>query len=221
MNRGELRNLALVWLDDLNAGYFTVAQVDIWLNNAQRTMQKKLIKQAQNYYLLCKQTTLVIGQQDYVLPGDFKKLHRLEVVISGTGANEQRSPVVPMTLNQQDMTTLGPGVPGLYFFKKNRLSLWPIPNQTLTLRLYYTYEVADMVFDTDEPDAPESYHEYIAILAAKDGFIRDGRTSAQLDQKAAEFEAMINSDAQERNQDVPRGIVSTGANSSGYEDFYF
>ena len=213
MNLADARTLTLTWLDDVNAGYFTTAQVNVFLNNAQKTLQKKLLRCQQNYYLKCIQTTTVVGQQDYVLPGDFKKLHRLEVVLTGTGINEQRSVLRPFTLQQSDFSSLGPGTPEFYYFKRSRLVLWPVPDQAVTLRLYYSYEVADMVNDSDLIDAPDSYAEYVPILAAQDGFIKDGRSSALLDDKAKFYEELIMSDAQERNIDFPRSIVQTDLDS--------
>jgi hypothetical protein len=213
MNLAEARTLTLTWLDDVGAGYFTTAQVNVFLNNAQKTLQKKLLRCQQNYYLKCIQTTTVIGQQDYVFPSDFKKLHRLEIVLAGTGTNESRAVLKPFTLQQSDFSSLGPGTPEAYYMKQNRLVLWPIPDQAYTLRLYYSYEVADMVNDTDVIDAPESYAEYVPILAAQDGFIKDGRSSALLDAKAKFYEELIMSDAQERNIDFPRTVVQMDLDS--------
>src|ERR1044072_4285102 len=101
MNFLQLQSLVSYWLDDLNFGYFTQAQVKVWLNNAQRDTQKRLIKAGQNYYVKYCSTPLVINQRDYVLPSDFKKLHRLEVVVSGSDPNESVTPLREITINQQ------------------------------------------------------------------------------------------------------------------------
>lgn len=219
MTLSDLRTLASVWLDDVGNGYFTVPQLNIWLNNAQKTVQKKLIRAKQNYYFKVCQTNTVIGQQDYVMPEDFKKLHRLEVVVSGTGTNEVRQRLQPITPNQTDFSNLGPACPDFYFDKRNRFSLWPVPDQVYVLRLSYTYEVTDMVLDTDIPDVPESYQEFIACIAAMDGFIRDGRSSQLLAAKIALYEEMLLSDSQERNEDEPRSITVT--DMSGYGGYIF
>jgi hypothetical protein len=108
---------------------------------------------------------------------------------------------------------LGSAQPEFYYLKKNRIVLWPIPDQIYTLRLYYSYEVTDMVNDTDIADAPDSYHEYIAIIATMDGFIKDGRSAALLESKSKDYESMILSDAQERNVDFPRTIIQTDLDS--------
>lgn len=207
----ELRTLTLQWLDDVNAGYFTTTTVNSWINNAQKEAQKRLLKAGQNYYLKCKESQLVVNQSEYVLPSDFRKLNRLEVVISNHGTtSEAKQPIIPITLNQQDFVGVGPGTPRGYFLKKNRLVFWPAPDQTLFIRLYYSYMVADMVNDVDVPDVPEPYHEYLALLAAQDGFLKDGRVPDLILKRISEYESQLDSDANERLLDMPRSIVEVG-----------
>ena len=59
--------------------------------------------------------------------------------------------------------------------KSNRLVLYPAPDTALTLRLYYSPRVTEMSLSTDIPNVPVHYHEFISVLAARDGFIKDGR----------------------------------------------
>ena len=215
MQFSDLQATVSYWLDDLAFGYFTQTQVKIWLNNAQKRLQKRLVKTGNQQYQKVVQTTLVVNQPDYVLPLDFKALDRLEVVTGGAPPNEARYPVSPITLNQQDLVLTGTGSPRWYSFKRNRLVLYPAPDTAYTLRLYYTYEVSDMVNDNDVPDAPESYHEYMALLAAEDGFLKDQRGSEILAKKMAEYEHELDADANSRNRDTPRTIRETGNSDSG------
>lgn len=219
MNFGQLKSLVSYYLDDLNFGYFTETQVGLWINLAQKEVQKRLIKMGQNYYLKCAQTQLVVNQQEYELPTDFKKEHRLEVILSGTPPNENKQPIVPMTLNQQDLVQQGPGEPRFYTFKRNRLVIYPAPTTAYTMKIYYSYAVSDMVNASDEPDVPEQYHELIALIAAEDGFIKDGRASDLLNKRMKDFEKAMDQDAQERNQDMPRTVVETGTDN--YSGFYW
>lgn len=206
----ELKNLFAYYVDDLQFGYFTIPQVNIWLNNAQKEVQKRLLQRGQNYYLKCAQTTLVIYQRAYALPEDFKDLNRLEIIMSGVVPNETTFPVSPITLNQQDLITTGTGTPTFYYLKKNQIIVTPAPDTALPLNLYYSYRIADMVNDSDVPDIPEDYHELIALIAAEDAFIKDGRASELLVKKMSQFETMMDQDSQERTIDMPRMIVETG-----------
>lgn len=207
----EMQNSTAYYLDDLAFGYFTPTQVKVWLNNAQKRVQKRLIKAGQSYYNLCSQTTLIKDQREYILPNDFKKLMRLELVTSGVYPNENIQPIVEITTNQKDLIqNSGRGTPCWYTFKRNRLVIYPAPDTALVMKMEYAYEVADMVNDSDLPDVLESYHELIPLLAAEDGFLKDGRVSEILAKKLKEFNEELDQDAQERNQDSARGIVETG-----------
>lgn len=206
----ELQQLVSFWVDDLNFGYFTQPQVQRFLNNAQKELQKLLLNAGQNYYLKPCQTMTVMNQSDYVLPEDFEKLHRLELVISGTVPNETIMPMYSITLNQKDLITIIPAQPEAYFLKKDRIVLVPAPNVVLPLRLYYSPAVTDMTLDNDVPDAPEQYHEYIAVLAAYDCLLKDGRDPSTLDAKIKYYENMLKMDAQQRLVDSPRRVVDTG-----------
>lgn len=206
----QLRNLVLYWLDDLNAGYFTPEQVNVWLNNAQYEVQKLLLQAGENYYIECAQTSLVINQAEYVLPDDFMKLHRLECILSGTPPNENKVPVAFVTLNQQDLLPTQTGQPGFYTIKRNRLIVFPTPDSNYTLRMNYSPRVTQMILDTDIPNVPEHYQEYIAVLATRDGILKDGREMGPITEKLAYYEKMLKDDADERNQDAPRSVVMTG-----------
>ena len=215
MNFSQLQGLVSYWLDDLNFGYFTQTQVQLWLNNAQVEVQKMLINSGQCRYNYWVGTTLIVGQSDYVLPADFRKLQNLEIVLSGTPPNEAVNPIVPITTNQKYLIPMGQATPSVYRFRKNRLVIQPAPDTPLLMRLEYTYLISNMVNATDIPDIPTEYHELIALLAAADGFIKDGRQNALLLTKIEAYQQDLLSDAQDRNQDMPRGIVQTGDSTGG------
>lgn len=214
MTLAELRNSVWYWLDDLQGGYFTQPQVDVWLNNAQKKVQNMLVGVGQNFYLKCVETTLVVNQNEYVMPSNLKKVNSLYLIMSGTAPNETFSMIEPITTNEAFLTAYTNGTPQAYSITRSRLVLYPFPDQPLTLRLKYTYLVSDMELDTDVPDVPESYHELIALYAAQDGFIKDGRANDLIVKKIKEYEDSFRSDANERRQDRPRSIVKTGFSQS-------
>lgn len=219
MDREALRNLTWYWLDDTTGDYFTQTQVNTFLNNAQRQVQKILIQSFENRYIYCKQTSLVAGQAFYLLPSDFMKVNRLVVVLSGTTeATEDVRPLEYVTPNQDNLYYSTNGTPSSYTILGDKFRLYPIPDSVLTMRMYYSYRVTDMTQDTDEPDVPEEYHEFIAILAAMDGFIKDGRDVTALMAKKAEYLEAIKQDAEERNVDSSRRVVITGGDygTGGY-----
>ena len=209
----NLQDLTVYWLDDLNYGYYTQTQVQLWLNNAQVEVQKMLIASGQNRYNAWVGTTLIVGQSDYVLPQDFRKINNLEIVLTGLPPNETVVPIVPITTNQKYLIDMGQSTPAAYRFRKNRIVIQPAPDTALLMRMEYTYLVANMVNPTDIPDVPTEYHEMIALVACADGFIKDGRQNQLLMTKIEAYKTDLMQDAQERSQDVVRSIVQTGDNS--------
>jgi len=212
--RGDLRTLVLSWLDDPNGTYFTAPQVNVWLNNAQRELQKLLINQGENYYVQRMSGTLVDGTDTYILPTDFKKSHKLEVVVSGTGVTEQRQTLSPVTYMQLDQIAQVSGVPSVVCFKRNAMIVRPIPDDSYTVYLHQSYQVADMTSDSDIPDVPQDYSEYIAVLATIDGFMKDQRPPSEfILGKKTTYEKTLLADSEKRDVSAPRMVVSF---ESGY-----
>lgn len=205
----QLQTLVLSWLDDPNAGYFTTPQIKVWINNAQRELQKQLIQAGENWYLTCATTSTVANYDCYALPSDFLKLHKLEVVISGSGTTATTSIIFPNTVMQSNLNLIGPGTPSTYYLKKDCVVLRPVPDSAKTLILNYSYRVSDMVYDSEEPDAPPQYHEYIAVLAALDGLLKDQRDPSPFMAKKNFYLDLMKQDAQNRKVDVPRMVVTT------------
>lgn len=217
MNLSQLETLVWTWLDDVNGGYFTKTQVDVWLNNAQRECQKLLIQAGENYYVEKMSGSTVQNQDTYVLPADFKKCHKLEIVLQGTSPNEVRQTLSPVTLVQLDMISQTTGVPTAYNIRRNVVTIRPIPDNIYTMYLHQTYRVVDMVNSTDLPDVPQDYHEFLAILAAIDGFLRDQREpSAFLTGKRDWYMALMKQDADNRDLTAPKCVVVTEDMGGGY-----
>jgi hypothetical protein len=104
--------------------------------------------------------------------------------------------------------------------RKNRIVLLPAPDTTYTIRLSYAHIVSEMTLDGNVPDLPTQYHELLAVLAARDGRIKDDRdASPQLERKYADYMAMMKADADDRSVDVPRNIVITD-DLGAYTGFY-
>lgn len=207
MTRGEIRSLIASWLDDLNQTYFTPDQVNTWINMAQREVQMELLQAGQNWYEIKVLTNTVQYQADYVFPSDFMTLQRIEVIISGTGITENRQPLTPITINQQDLVPINPGRPSNYYINKDRMTLSPTPDNIYTMRLYYSYRVADLTNDDQTPDVPEQFMEYVAVVAAFNGFIKDDRAPENLVNKREKYLFLLTQMKNDRNQDVPRQVV--------------
>jgi hypothetical protein len=218
MNLSQLTNLFLYWVDDVNGTYFTPPQTTLFLNNAQREVQKQLIQSGENWYVQRVFSYTVTNQDTYALPTDFLRLHKLELVLQGVGiTNENRQTIIPVTLIQLDQIGMNlTAAPEVYNIRKNCFTMRPIPDNIYKIYLAYTYQVQDMVNSFDLPDVPPRYHEYVAVTAAIDGFIKDGRDMSQLLTKKQEYKELMKQDAQNRNVDQSKSVVVTDDCVLGY-----
>lgn len=216
MNLGDLQDLVYSWLDDPNRGYFTEAQVNVWLNNAQRECQKQLVQAGEAFFVKRVSTATVENYDTYALPSDFMRLHKLEIVISGTGVNENRQGVGYVTPIQIDQVSMTAGRPCNYTLRKNCIVMRPIPDNIYTIYMDYTPLVSDMTAYGSIPDIPPRYHEYLAVLAAFDGFLKDQRDPTPFLTKKQFYLDLMKQDAAERHVDSPREVITTDAFEIGY-----
>lgn len=214
MTRAELKTLMWSWVDDPDGGYFTDANLNTWLNNAQKHVQRQLIQSGELYYAQEVQTTLVANTQEYSLPTDYLRHHRMELIVSGTYPNENRSLLRQMTPVQATNFATGTGQPGAYYLKKDSFVLLKTPSQAWQLALIYSYLIADMTSDSDVPDVPTQYHEYIAVVATIDAFLKDQRDITNLNEKVKYYEGLMKQDAQNRAVDMPREVVVTESDNT-------
>lgn len=216
MNLGDLQTLVLSWLDDPLAAYFTLPQVNVWLNNAQRECAKQLVQAGENYYTQLATSSTVANQATYDLPEDFLKVDKFQVVISGTTPNECTRTLAPVTLVDLDASSQGPASPQFYAIKKNCFILRPIPDIIYPLKLYYSYRVVDMVSTSDVPDVPIQYQEYLAVLATFDGLLKDQRDPGPMLTKRQYYLDLMKQDASERTVDAPRMVRELDGYQGGY-----
>ena len=105
--------------------------------------------------------------------------HRLEIVLSGT-RNHKKTVVPWPNYNQsKDLISIVAGTPTNYYIK-NRITIVSNSITAYILALYYSPRVVDMASDSDSPDVPEQFMEYVAILAAFDGFYYYDRAPSNL-----------------------------------------
>lgn len=219
MTLTQLRTLVWTWLDEPGGGngYFTSTNIDTFINNAARQVQKKLIQSGELWFSKVVQTTLVSGTESYSLPTDYLRLHKAEIIVSGTYPNQTIRRLQVITPVQRNQIPTGTGLPYAYWLNKNYITLVKVPDQAYTLQLLYSYLIADMTADSDTPDIPEQYHEMIAIYATLDGFLKDQRDpNPVFAQKIAMYEEMMKQDSQNRNVDTPRMVVVTGDDDGGF-----
>lgn len=196
-------------LDDPAGTYFTDTNLTLRLNLALKELQKRLISANQQWYMTCATAPMVISQNVYALPSDFLQIIRFDYITQGSGSTASTQKLQEITPNQTDLINSVQGQPYFYILQKDSVQLVPTPQSVMTMHLYYSYLVADMVNGSDVPDAPSQFHEYLPILTARDCYIKDGRSIQPIEQKLIEYEKLLKESAVQRLADGPRMIVKT------------
>jgi hypothetical protein len=214
MTRLEIQQLVSQWVDDTDQGYFTPTILNVFINNALYEIQKRLVLAGENYYVRCVTTPVVQDQNMYALPTDFWGIRRLRIITSGSGATADRATVGPITMNQEEMLPKT-GLPKGFYLSRDSaknpvLFLAPAPTTTTwTIEMDYVYIISMMSNDSDLPDAPEHFHEYIALLAAYNCFIKDDKVPTILQKKIDYYEDMLDDAADNRVMAGVRNVVIT------------
>lgn len=207
----NLRTLSWDWLDDSNGAYFTQTVLNMRLNLAQIECQKRLISANQQWYVKCVNTSTVVSQNAYAVPSDFLEVIRLDYVTQGSGTTASTQKLMMITPNQVDLVTDVQGDPQFYYLQnQNLIMLVPTPSRIITLDLKYAYRVADMSADSDLPDIPAQFHEYLAVLATRDCLIKDGRPLTPIEAKLQHYELLFKQLAVQRTADGARMTTTTG-----------
>lgn len=202
----DLQNLVALWVDDTNFGRHTQASVQTYLNNALYEVQRKLIKAHDNYYFRDSYTSIVYNQVDYLVPDDYLALHDIWLVIDGTAPNESTLPLELIAPSIRHQFNPSSGTPTAFWIKNDKIMLVPPPSTVYTLHILYSYLVDQMVNPTDEPDVPNSFHEYIAIIATYNCFLRDDKVPTLVKEKRKDFEELLDATSK-RNISRPRYVI--------------
>lgn len=210
MNFLQLQDLVLSWADDPAAGYITRPQLKVFLNNGLKEVQKKLVSAQQNWYIKCVRATLSVNEACYFLPQDFLVMHNFEAIVTaGTNVTEVKTVINPFTPREQTLIAPQTGLPLGYYIKKNQFNLKPIPDIAYEIEMLYSYRIAEMTADNEEPDMAEEWHEYIALIAAQDVWVKDREAMTELKEKSKAYEQRLIELSRQRQVDGPRQIVVT------------
>lgn len=209
MTRAQLRALIGQWVDDPDFGYFSESTLNTFLNNALYEVQKRLIMAGENFYVKCATTPTVLQQEEYSLPSDFWGVRRITLITSGSGVTATKQDLNPISIGQRQMFAKT-GSPEAFYLKKNSLIMVPAPSSaSWTIELEYAYRIATMTNDSDEPDVPVHFQEYIAILAAYNCYIKDDRVPSILEKKKEEYEKQLDEAADNRIMSRARTVIIT------------
>ena len=208
MTTGEIMTYISYLVDDPEFGYFTKPKLYVYINQSLKEAQKLLCAAGNNWYVKLSSRATVANQRDYLLPCNTLFIHRLELR-QGNPLNPDRQVINHITLNQQDNYSTY-AQPVNFYLEKQYLILVPAPqNNVQTMYLWHTPLVADVTQESDVPDLPLEFHEYLAQKAAALCFVQDDRPMENILTVYTETENRLKQAAIQRAQDFAQMVVST------------
>lgn len=187
MNLSEMRTRARLYLDDENAGQFTNGEVTNLLNAAQQHVAQ-VIEEKDPYRFTDIETYSILADPDAYevqFPADFKKVLLVErsdgrdipIVCSYVDFRRRHE---GMSATEMDPAFLGHPK----FYLRGKWLGIVRPSTNMTIKVWYSRRLPDLVNDGDTSDVPSEHHDLICLDAAKRGF---GATGVAMPQELREL----------------------------------
>jgi hypothetical protein len=165
-------------LDEANATYWTDAQLNNWINEGARDVNRQV-------EVLQKKGTIAVtgGTQAYAAPSDVgSRIYRIEWVPSGQSTSYALEYMDYASADsvwgtQQTVTQGYPLVWTLWGFPGSTnltITLYPTPSQAGTLNVFYYRLPATAVADGDTVEVPEGWYDLVEMYAEWQALRKDG-----------------------------------------------
>lgn len=210
----EMRAYGAQLVDDISRTYFTDDMWNIFLNDAAKECQKKLLAAGNNWYVQVDTSqTLVNGTANYALPANTINVNRVEIV-QNPGINETWYSLQDITLNQQSYFKASSSISGgpacFYLQGASTMVMVPTPDASVagrTLRLWHSPLISDVTAGASTLNVPAEFHSYVVHLATVKCFIKDSRDPSLILNQMKETEMRLEKAAIERSQTGSSRVV--------------
>lgn len=172
MNRGEIRNLVRVYLNEAIASFWSDATLNTLINVSVPKVHNR-VKSTSRYHFTTRATfPTIAGTEYYALPTDCKDVK----LITRLDTSGRETPL--SFISWPDPTTFTPGGfldpsvgssfegPLCYWIVGAAIRLLPRPAAVVTMKLYYEARLTALTADGDVPSYDADYHDMAAKWAA-------------------------------------------------------
>lgn len=170
MTLANLRSTLRRHIDDRNSERFTDAELLEELNNAQRDVQLIVNQADEGFFSACQSYSVVASTDSYEfsLPTNLMKVILAErettgVPIPAEWVDFRRRHVDSWNSDALDQNAQE--TPRCYL-RGNKVGV-VAPSVSYTLRVWYTYAIADLANDSDESEIPAEHRDLLTLQAAK------------------------------------------------------
>lgn len=175
MDLAALRASSRSKADEESTGFLTNEALDRFINEGNRFLYNKVVAACEEYFETEGTTVSVTsGTHKYALQATAQKVVGMEWRPSTSTSENDWKPMQRVERKNRNRNASTGAAPYLYegygqfgyFTNKDYIYVVPVPTSGFSMRPWIIPRAEGLVDTTDEPDAPEEFHELIADFAA-------------------------------------------------------
>lgn len=172
MQLSEIKTLARAKADEPDTtGFVPESELESFVNQGYRHVYLKIVQRFEDYFITNSTISTVSGTASYALPTDFLKIIKVEARSASSTSDNDYIRVDRLNIGNDYADVRAPlrnylGPVFGYYLAGNNMVVRPVPDSSLTIRVWYVPSPTALSAATDVPVIPVVYHELIADYAA-------------------------------------------------------
>lgn len=208
--------------------FVTDPELDTYINASAYELYDLLVTAyGEDYYVATPYEFTTDGtNQTYALPSDFYKLLGVDLNITGTGNNNQNTPITlkPFKFNERNKFSyqniqMYRGTNLRYRLKGNDVYFNLVPQSGQLCRVWYVPQMTKLVDDADTLNGVSGWQEYVLIDAALKMLAKQNLDVSVLAAQKAAMIKRINDTAANRDAGEPQCVSDTSEYNNGVDGY--
>jgi hypothetical protein len=167
MNLSEIRTTCRQLLNEDTPGFWSDAKLNAYINLAAMRVNSIISSTREDFFTQSATFATVAGQKSYTLPEDCRFIRRMEMYDSSDSSSIIKMDELrfPRTEANGDWMFVANGQPQRFYVIGNHFDLFPIPEGTFQMRMFYDVRQVQLATNTDVPSVPLDFHDMIVFWA--------------------------------------------------------
>lgn len=206
----ELREQSRFRANQENSDFITDVELDTYINSSIAELHDILIQSyGSDFFLSEYDFTTVLNQDSYDLPVDFYKVMGVDAIVS----DGQFHTISKFSFSDRRLGNFSTGWNDAYCthvryrVMGDKIRFTPTPDNTYSVKLWYSPVATKLVADTDELNDYNQYSEYVIVDAAIKMMLKEESDVSVLMAQKQELKRRIEEASQNRDASEPNQIV--------------
>jgi len=191
----QLRTSFLVRGGYERSGDITPAVANELLNDALEESYNIIVERWDDYYTIVSPTFVTVaGTAAYVLPADFYKLRKVEILISGVATDPQArwGRLYPIAVDDTHREYILTAKRYKYRLSLAQVTLVPVPQAVETLRVFYIPQAPQLTNDTDVVTFDTPVEQKLVLhIALRDAYQRQDLPTQEIEAKILQLAGQL------------------------------